>query len=85
MIENTSNASGNPHANGKPPPDAPEQPAPGSNIGSRHGRSKLTEALVTVIRSELASGERVGELAVRYGVSQTTISFIKARRNWRHV
>ena len=84
MIENTSNASGKP-TNSQPPSDAPGQPALGSNIGSRHGRSKLTEELVTVIRSQLASGERVGDLAIRYGVSQTTISFIKARRNWRHV
>lgn len=85
MIENTSNPTGNPAGTIVLPADTPGLPASGSNIGSRHGRSKLTEALVTIIRSQLASGERVGDLAVRYGVSQTTISFIKARRNWRHV
>jgi predicted XRE-type DNA-binding protein len=55
--------------------------------GSAHARSKLTETDVRVIKMLLArphppSQESIGRA---YGVSQSTISFIKRGRTWKHV
>jgi hypothetical protein len=46
---------------------------------------KLSAEAVIEIRRRLASGERVGELARAFGVHQTLISHIKARRRWAHL
>ena len=54
-------------------------------LGSRHGMSKLTEALVLEIRSALCSGEPGYVLAERYGVTKSTISSIKTGATWGHV
>lgn len=56
-----------------------------SNVGSRHGLAKLTEADIPPIREALAAGERQQSIADRYGVSNQTISFIATGRTWRHV
>lgn len=50
--------------------------------GSKHGRSKLTEAEVLEIRS---SNEPQRVLAARYCVTPGAISLIKIRRNWREL
>lgn len=49
------------------------------NRGSRHGMSKLSEADVVQIRSSTSSRK---ELAVKYGVSRTTIDSIITRKAW---
>lgn len=53
-------------------------------LGERHHKSKLTESNVIEIRS-LIGKVRVMELARRFGVSKSTILFIKNRRTWRHI
>jgi len=50
--------------------------------GASHGRAKLTEDQV---REIFVSSETQRELAQKYGVSQTTIHFIKSGRNWSHI
>ena len=52
------------------------------NRGSRHGMSKLTEDHVRELRALAASGEPQKDLAIRYNVSQTTISNILNGRTW---
>ena len=46
---------------------------------------KLTRELVSLIRVRLSNGDRVGKLAIEYGVSQSMISHIKANREWKAV
>lgn len=56
--------------------------------GARHGmaiRAKITDAMVRAIRFRYAAGERQGDLAIEYGVSQAYISDIAARRVRKHV
>lgn len=50
--------------------------------GSGNGHAKLTEADVAVIRA--AEGVTQQKLADMYGVTQPTISEIRARKHWRH-
>jgi len=55
-------------------------------FGSRHGRSKLTEADVLAIRDKYASlNWTQTELATEYGVSQPMIGYIVRRTTWRHI
>ena len=54
-------------------------------IGSRNGRSKLTEADAADIRRRCADGQQKADVARDYGVSATLVRFIVGRRNWRHV
>lgn len=57
--------------------------ARGSGLrGSRHGNSKLTEAIVAEIR---ASPETGVALAQKFGVRTSLISAVRLRRVWRHV
>ncbi|TDL05607.1 hypothetical protein EUA05_17955 [Mycobacterium paragordonae] len=54
--------------------------------GQRHGRSKLSEDDVRVIRRDYAEGRcSQDELAKRYGVSQRLISGIVRRKTWTHI
>lgn len=53
--------------------------------GSKHPRSKLTEADINIIRGRLQSNERVNTIAGDYNVSPTTIDAVKKGRTWRHV
>ena len=52
------------------------------NRGSKHAQSKLREEDVLYIR---ASQERSGELAKRFGVTQTNINFVRRRISWKHL
>jgi len=55
-------------------------------LGTSHGMSKLTEAQVLGIRSRYAWGAATQTaLAQEYGVSQSRISYIVTRRNWKHI
>lgn len=47
--------------------------------GPRHGNSKLTEPDVGTIRSRVAAGERVTDLAQEYGVSRWAIYDCRGR------
>ncbi len=51
-------------------------------VGEDHPHAKLSEAIVRVIR---LSDRGQAALAREYGVSQATISLIKARKHWAHV
>jgi hypothetical protein len=55
-----------------------------SNLGERNGLAKLTEANVREIRKLLGQGVPGMTIGRLYGVSQTTISYIK-RKGWSHV
>ena len=58
------------------------------NTGERHGRSKLTEDLVFLIRrycnlpKSRFIHKTIGKL---FGVSESTIGFIHNRRIWQHI
>jgi len=54
------------------------------NIGEGHGRAKLKEADIPVIRA-LQGKERLSSVARRYGVTPTAIRFIWNRVNWKHI
>lgn len=49
--------------------------------GERHGRARLTEAMVRHIRSTQESRAR---LAAKYGVTPWAIDDVRSRRNWKH-
>jgi DNA invertase Pin-like site-specific DNA recombinase len=51
-------------------------------VGIAHGRAKLTEQDVYIIRAAPGSQQAIAD---QYGVKQTTISSIKRRRIWRHL
>ena len=51
-------------------------------FGSRHGRSKLTERDVEMIRSSPLTGV---QLAQAFGVAPSVISGIRRGRSWKHV
>lgn len=51
-------------------------------MGEMHPHHKLTEDQVRSIRSRKTP---LQEEAVRYGVSITTISYIRNRKTWRHI
>jgi len=53
--------------------------------GSRHHQAKLTEDHVLRIRSRLKDGEPGRDLAREFGVTETTISYIKHRKTWTHI
>lgn len=53
--------------------------------GSTNTNAKLTEADVMVIRSRIADGENVHDIAADYSVTSGTIFHIKHRRSWDHL
>ena len=54
--------------------------------GSKHSLAKLNEAQVVAIREEYAKGSVTQkELAIKYGVSKSTIETVIYRRGWKHV
>jgi hypothetical protein len=55
----------------------------GKGIGSKHGRAKLTEEQVLVIRQ--IKGRSQQSIADEYGVSQVVISSILRRKTWTHL
>jgi len=54
-------------------------------VGSLHPLAKLTEAVVSQIKSALQSGESGVTVARRFGCSVHTVSNIKRGIQWRHV
>lgn len=56
------------------------------NVGEAHHRSKLTNKAVLDIRKQMSEGISTRkELAIKYGVDETTIRDIIVYRTWRHV
>jgi hypothetical protein len=53
--------------------------------GSRHGRSKLTEADVRDIRARYAAGESQEALARCYRIGRPNISYIVLHKTWMHI
>lgn len=53
--------------------------------GEKHSQSKLTELQVMEILVAISSGEKTGDLAIKYDVHQSQISHIKAGRAWPHL
>lgn len=53
--------------------------------GERHGRARLTPAVVREIRTAAAVGEGQRSIAARYGIAQTTVSQIVRRLTWQEV
>ncbi len=54
------------------------------HIGEKHGRAKLKEKDIPIIRS-LEGKEAAILIARRYGISDTAVRLIWKRRNWKHV
>jgi|SRR5262252_1681200 len=53
--------------------------------GSVLPQAKITEADVIEIRARVANGERQRDLALAFGLDQSSISHIVSQRTWRHV
>ena len=56
-----------------------------NNKGARNAYAKLTEAEVDTIRAAYAGGALQADLAARYNISQSNVSLIVNRVNWRHI
>jgi HNH endonuclease/NUMOD4 motif len=54
-------------------------------IGSKHGRSVLTEAGVIAIRAAWQEGAAGTDLAAQYGISKAAVSVIVTGRKWQHL
>lgn len=54
-------------------------------IGSAHPKTKLSEADVLSIRSMRESGERVIDIAARFGMKPKAITAICTRKTWVHI
>lgn len=54
-------------------------------FGENHGGAKLNERAVRDIRSRVAAGASKVSVGRHYGVSDTCISSVVARRTWSHV
>jgi transposase-like protein len=54
--------------------------------GEKHGSSRLTKMQVQRIKAMLAEDKMyISEIAREFGVSETTIRAIKARRTWKEI
>lgn len=53
--------------------------------GERSGNAKVTAVEVLEIRQRLAEGEPQEALGREFGLTQTGVSRIKLRKNWRHI
>ena len=53
--------------------------------GQRNHRARLTADQVREIRERRAAGERGVDLALEYGIDQSTVSAVYTQKNWRHV
>jgi len=53
--------------------------------GERAWKAKLTAEQVLSIRAEVERGDRLIDIAARYGVTKMAIGDIKFRRNWKHI
>jgi transposase-like protein len=52
--------------------------------GAGNGRAKLTEQIVSAIRSQRMAGSSCAALAAKYGVSPSTISRVVHGRTWNN-
>lgn len=52
--------------------------------GEQHSQAKLTEDDVRDIRRRLAMGEKQKDIGAIYGITQSSVSFVKSNRNWGH-
>lgn len=57
----------------------------GISLGSKHGKSKLTEEDVIKIKHMLKNNENQHTIAKMFNVHHTTISCIKRNIIWRHI
>lgn len=55
------------------------------NRGTKHGMSKLTDAIVLEILAMLKSGSRGCDVAMKFDVSSATVSCIKHGTRWAHL
>lgn len=53
--------------------------------GANNPASKLTDAMVRIIREEYASGTTGAELARRFGITKTCVGNLLRHRTWKHV
>lgn len=56
-----------------------------ANQGSSNGSAKLTEADVIQIKRRLSYGDKTVSIANDYGVSKSTVGFIKQGVTWKHI
>lgn len=54
-------------------------------IGERHPAAKLSEQDAKAIREARANGAKLRELALKYGVCESTVCAIARNRRWSHV
>lgn len=54
-------------------------------MGSQHGLSKLTEAVVVEIRTLNQSGLHTSDIASRFNISVDTVRRVAQRKSWKHV
>lgn len=54
-------------------------------FGSRHGRSKLSDADVLSMRTMKAQGFSLDKLAIRFGMAKSQVSRIVKREQWTHI
>lgn len=54
-------------------------------LGVAHGKAKLKDADIHIIRQRIESGETCNRIADDFSVSEGTIQHIKQGRNWSHV
>lgn len=55
------------------------------NVGTRNGRHKLSEEQVLAILALRESGATQRAVAQRFGITQSSVSVIWSRRNWKHL
>ncbi len=55
------------------------------NIGSKNGKSKLTEDIVRLIKQKIKNGSKLTPLTKEFNISFTVISEIKRGIKWAHV
>ncbi len=55
------------------------------NTGSRNGRATINEAQAHEIKVELSGGNKIREVALRFGVSHGVVANISSDRTWMHV
>jgi len=56
-----------------------------SNRGSRCGTAKLNEDQVIHIKKLIKNKVKLIDIAIKFGVSESTVKAIKQNRNWAHL
>jgi DNA invertase Pin-like site-specific DNA recombinase len=55
------------------------------NIGVQNPCAKLTESDVRTVRSLASHGVKQSQVAMMFGIDQSTVSNIKNRKTWSHI